>query len=227
MPRSPSPGACDEPARARPYGRADVRAADANRQRAADLLGRAHVQGRLDVGEYDERLRVALAARTYGELASVTADLPADSGPPPAPSANPVKGRGMRSAVRAWATVSAINLILWAVVCLISTSWIYPWWIWVAGFVGRDVVVDRDRDAPSQLSARTLDGLPVRGVSEVLRSTYVLVKARYAPPHALTVRARSPEGSEIQGGAQGAVQSRQSGRVYPPCWRADPGPVQP
>jgi len=113
--------------------RADVRAADADRRRVADRLGRAHLEGRLDLAEYDEWLRAAWAARTYGELADVTADLPADPGPPPALSPTRGNRRGLHGAVRGWATVSAINLVIWALVCVSSVSWIYPWWIWVAG----------------------------------------------------------------------------------------------
>lgn len=56
----------------------DVRIGDRDRERATARLGRAQAEGRLDVFEYDDRLRAAYAARTYGELARVTADLPAE-----------------------------------------------------------------------------------------------------------------------------------------------------
>ncbi len=36
----------------------------------------AHADGRLDLSEYDERIQQAWAARTYGELKALTADLP-------------------------------------------------------------------------------------------------------------------------------------------------------
>jgi hypothetical protein len=65
-------------ARAAPAGRhGRMRAADADREQAIDALKAAFVQGRLLKDELDARVGQALAARTYAELAAVTADLPA------------------------------------------------------------------------------------------------------------------------------------------------------
>ena len=41
-----------------------------------DRLRRAHDVGQLDLVEFDERVQAVWAARTRGELARVTADLP-------------------------------------------------------------------------------------------------------------------------------------------------------
>jgi len=57
---------------------AGLRASRADRERVIDLLKAAFVQGRLDRDEFDARIGQALAARTYGELAAVTADIPAE-----------------------------------------------------------------------------------------------------------------------------------------------------
>jgi hypothetical protein len=46
-----------------------------------------------------------------------------------------------RATVSAWAAASLINLTIWVVVCLSTMSWIYPWWIWVAGPWGAMLVV--------------------------------------------------------------------------------------
>ena len=54
---------------------AGLRASRADRERVIDLLKTAFVQGRLDKGEFDARIGQALASRTYGELAAVTADI--------------------------------------------------------------------------------------------------------------------------------------------------------
>ena len=63
---------------------AGLRAARADRERVIDLLKAAFVQGRLDRDEFDARIGQAVASRTYGELAAVTADLPAELiGAPP------------------------------------------------------------------------------------------------------------------------------------------------
>jgi hypothetical protein len=71
-------------------GQAAVRASDAERERAVDVLRIAAGDGRLTVAELDERVAAALSARTLGDLAALTADLPA--GPPAgAPSAAPAQ----------------------------------------------------------------------------------------------------------------------------------------
>jgi Domain of unknown function (DUF1707) len=57
---------------------AGPRASCADREQVIDLLKAAFVQGRLDRDEFDARIGQALASRTYGELAAVTADIPAE-----------------------------------------------------------------------------------------------------------------------------------------------------
>jgi Domain of unknown function (DUF1707) len=57
---------------------ANLRAARADRERVIDLLKAAFVQGRLARDEFDERVGQVLVSRTYGELAAVTADIPAE-----------------------------------------------------------------------------------------------------------------------------------------------------
>ncbi len=53
-----------------------LRASDADRDRVAALLQEHHAEGRLSAEEFDERLDVALHARTLGELDELLADLP-------------------------------------------------------------------------------------------------------------------------------------------------------
>ncbi|MFF8945409.1 DUF1707 domain-containing protein [Streptomyces sp. NPDC014864] len=54
-----------------------LRASDADRERVAEILRDALAEGRLDMGEFEERLETTYKARTYGELAPITRDLPA------------------------------------------------------------------------------------------------------------------------------------------------------
>jgi hypothetical protein len=54
-----------------------MRAASADRERAVDVLKAGFAEGRLTQAEYNDRMGRAYAARTYGELAALTADLPA------------------------------------------------------------------------------------------------------------------------------------------------------
>ena len=51
-------------------------ASTADRERAVDVLKAGFVEGRLTKDEYDARTHHALNARTLGDLAVITADLP-------------------------------------------------------------------------------------------------------------------------------------------------------
>ena len=59
-----------------PAGDGRMRASTADRERAVDVLKAGFAEGRLTKDEYDARVSQAYAARTYAELAMVTADLP-------------------------------------------------------------------------------------------------------------------------------------------------------
>jgi DUF1707 SHOCT-like domain len=80
-----------------PADRRNLRVSDAEREHAAEVLRRAAGDGRITFEELDERLTAAYAARTYGELAAVTDDLPETGPQPPAVTAPlPAAGAGAR-----------------------------------------------------------------------------------------------------------------------------------
>jgi hypothetical protein len=56
--------------------RATLRASDADRDQVAERLRHATAEGRLNPDELEERLEAVFAARTYGELDGLVADLP-------------------------------------------------------------------------------------------------------------------------------------------------------
>lgn len=56
----------------------ELRASDADRQAVLRRLERALREGRLTIVEFDERTQAAVAAKTLGELADLTEDLPRD-----------------------------------------------------------------------------------------------------------------------------------------------------
>ncbi len=131
-----------------------LRAADADRAAVADVLGRHMAAGRLTVAEYEERLTRAYAAKTYGELAELTADLPGDK-PAPAPSGaapavrdgSPARrgAHGWRGADpgawRSWASTAAVVIAIWAVTSLGAWEFLYFWPIWVIGPWGAILLV--------------------------------------------------------------------------------------
>jgi len=53
-----------------------LRAAQADRERAVDVLKAAFAEGRLDQDEFADRVALVYRSRTYAELAELTADLP-------------------------------------------------------------------------------------------------------------------------------------------------------
>jgi hypothetical protein len=63
-----------------PGARPELRASHEDRDRAVEILRVAAGDGRLTAAELDERIEAALTARTSGELAALTADLPAGPG---------------------------------------------------------------------------------------------------------------------------------------------------
>ena len=120
-----------------------MRAADSDRQYVADRLRDALNEGRLDLSEYDERLRDAYAARTYGELDRLLGDLPPvvpASRAQVTPTAAPVPTAPPSAPRRAiapwllalwggWLTTSIVCIVIWA----LTGSSGFPWPVWVAG----------------------------------------------------------------------------------------------
>jgi Domain of unknown function (DUF1707) len=75
--------------------RATLRASDADREQFAERLRQATGEGRLVAEELEERLEAVFAARTYGELDPLVADLPGQTvrragAPRPAPWLRPL-----------------------------------------------------------------------------------------------------------------------------------------
>ncbi|MDT5039066.1 MAG: hypothetical protein QOE51_51 [Actinoplanes sp.] len=117
-----------------------LRAADADRHRIAEQLKAALDEGRLSLGEYDERVRDAYAAHTYAELLILVADLPR-----PGLSAAEVHARRAAEARKAarklptailvlwtiWGSLVAINVAVWVIVSATVTGGVYPWPIWL------------------------------------------------------------------------------------------------
>ncbi|WP_020579464.1 DUF1707 and DUF4190 domain-containing protein [Actinopolymorpha alba] len=71
-----------------------MRASDADRERAADVLKAALAEGRLDWEEHRERVDAVMRARTYGELQALIVDLPVGPTPFPLPSPGQQIGPG-------------------------------------------------------------------------------------------------------------------------------------
>ena len=106
-------------------------------------LQRAHADGQLNLDELDIRLAEVWQAKTRGDLAVLTVDLPPVPMPPSAqPQPIPVrmppprrrKGRtALRVLATIWASISALNFAIWLIVSITDFHLHYPWFIWVVG----------------------------------------------------------------------------------------------
>lgn len=128
--------------------RNEMRAADADRQVVAEQLRVALDEGRLDLHEYDERLRQAYSARTYGELDALLTDLPGVTPPaaaqlavaegqPVVPGAlsadRPATARWLLRVWLPYLQVVPIVLAVWAIASASAGDLLYFWPGWVAG----------------------------------------------------------------------------------------------
>jgi hypothetical protein len=128
-----------------------MRAADVDREQFAERLRLALEEGRLTLDELDERLREVYAARTFGDLDRLVADLPtprpaersqlapmepaatpARQVPPSRHEENPRLPLWLSVSWRAWLVATAVNLVIWFLVSL-SGDVAYFWPMWVAG----------------------------------------------------------------------------------------------
>ena len=126
--------------------RSHIRISDADRAAAAERLRVALDEGRLDLTEYDERVRSAYAATTYGELEPVTADLPPVTVPAVKETAAAVERSKWLDEWREWLGGAVIMITIWGATSLVSGS-LHAFWpaiplgIWaavlVAGALGK------------------------------------------------------------------------------------------
>jgi hypothetical protein len=101
-------------------GRGRLRASHADREQVIGTLKAAFVHGMLAKDEFDQRVSQAFAARTYAELAAVTADLPAGltAGKPVTPAQAPGEARVLRPGP-VIAAATALYAGVWAFALLV------------------------------------------------------------------------------------------------------------
>ncbi|MGY1653690.1 DUF1707 SHOCT-like domain-containing protein [Geodermatophilus sp. SYSU D01119] len=123
-------------------------AADADRAAVVTRLDESLADGRLTLAEYEDRSARAHGARTYGELAELTTDLPRPAAPSatgaaagPSPVARAVYGGAwhgawgddLRAAWTSWLVTGVLVTGIWLVSMLGSGELLYPWPVWVVG----------------------------------------------------------------------------------------------
>jgi hypothetical protein len=111
----------------RPPGRParrDQRVSDADRERCMQILRHHYAEGRLGDAELEQRLENATLARTWGELRSLTRDLPRSSAPGRLERANRV---AVRAHATGWAAANGSSIGAWGLAGADGFFW--PAWI--------------------------------------------------------------------------------------------------
>lgn len=126
----------------------ELRAGDEDRDRTISRLREAFAEGRLTQDEFDGRMGQATVARTMGDLADLTADLPAalatvDRVSPAAVTPDDEEGDRLRKGWAAWAGVSLLVNVIWLGTWITGADDGPPayWPIWVMGPWGAAMVI--------------------------------------------------------------------------------------
>jgi hypothetical protein len=110
---------------------AQMKASDSDRDAVVSDLGEHFQAGRLTAGEFDERMGRALAARTWGELRGLLADLPATQPGPRAAATRSLSTRPRRSSGRLVpapiAVLAGIGIAVAVLVNVAHVGWGFIW----------------------------------------------------------------------------------------------------
>ena len=123
------------------YLPAEVRASDSDRDAVVSDLSEHFQAGRLTAGEFGERMGRALAARTWGELRDLLADLPTIRPAPQAPAARsfgaqprPLSGRFAPPLI---AVLAGIGITTAVLVNVTHGRWGFIWLLLPALLIAR------------------------------------------------------------------------------------------
>ncbi|MBK8459811.1 MAG: DUF1707 domain-containing protein [Micropruina sp.] len=110
-----------------------LRAADADRTLAADILTEAHVQGRLSADEFSGRLDQAASARSLGVLVPLLDDLLL---PDRSPAAAPVRSRRRTKSLAGFMQWMLMLNLIYFLTALMAGGLYYYWPIWPLVIMG-------------------------------------------------------------------------------------------
>jgi Domain of unknown function (DUF1707) len=118
------------------YHPGEMKASDSDRDAVVSELSEQFQAGRLTAGEFDERMARALAARTWGELSDLLADLPASGSAPQASS-----GHGGPPLI---AVLAGIGITAAVLIDVADGRWGFLWLLLPLLFVARRLKGGRD-----------------------------------------------------------------------------------
>jgi hypothetical protein len=118
-----------------PYASGSDRISDSEREQYVSELSQHVGTGRLTIDEFDRRAAAVYASQTVAEARAQFSDLPQSAPPEPPVTARPRRRLPLHQRIEwsAWLGVSAINVLVWALVSLGTMSMVYPWPLWVIG----------------------------------------------------------------------------------------------
>jgi class 3 adenylate cyclase len=189
--------------------RRELRAADRDREEAAQTLREHYTAGRLSDEEFGTRVEEAYRARTLAELETLTLDLPAPGValPPARKTARPTEhtltrgGRGLRTSVQIHLTIYVlVNVLLIGIWAVTGAGYFWPIWPIMGWGVGVGAhaapliagVGRRREDRPSQRIAAPASVDRVAASVEVERPNLQLAAA---PDGTVTILFSDIEGS--------------------------------
>ena len=191
----------------------EMRVSDADRNKVAEILREAAGDGRIDLGELDERLEATYAAKTYGELVPITRDLA-----PTVPTGAVVAGAAQERAVAIMGSVERRGI------------WTVPAHFTVFCFMGgAELDLRQARFAAPEVTL-TINAFMGGATIVVNRSTQVVVHGvgimgGYSAPRSergVQIAADAPtvhvKGVAIMGGVS-VVRKRMPGEDTTPGWR--------
>jgi hypothetical protein len=191
-----------------------LRASHADREHVINVLKAAFVQGRLTKDELHARVDQTFASRTYAELATVTADLPAGLARPE-PVRGPARGGGERPVARPGPVIRVATGLyagVWALALLapwprgvdgdstaaaglvVTATLVYLLVVLIA--VGHMIAARREKHSGGQLPPRRAHGGPALeggrdggpGNDRMLCQARRDARARRLPGHSVTPR---------------------------------------
>src|SRR5271167_14669 len=125
---------------------AQMKASDSDRDAVVSDLGEHFQAGRLTAGELDERTGRALAARTWGELKDLLADLPATQPGPRAPATRSLSTRPWRSSGRfappPIAVLAGLGIAVAVLVNVAHVKWGFIWLLLPVLLIARRFICD-------------------------------------------------------------------------------------
>jgi hypothetical protein len=109
-------------------GRGHLRASHADRERVIGTLKAAYSYGLVTKDEFDARVSQTFAARTYADLAVITADIPAGLAPAPPPlrparaNASPPERASLRPGQRAIVATAVLTTLLYIAAFVVGSN---------------------------------------------------------------------------------------------------------